>query len=144
MTDDNAKRLARHLEFLGYTTNGREADGWWRAEHPRRWNIAFLPTPLGARLHCSIHVSERGALHDIAWHRFVSRFNEDAIVARMSLSEDAAGHELLRVRTLLPPAYERRLYGALLDAWHSDLEFMQHAPASQGAERATQQAETTH
>jgi hypothetical protein len=59
----------------------------------------------------------------------VNRFNDEALVVRAALAQDADGDWLLRVRALLPSAYERQLHGALLDAWHSDLEYMQHAPS---------------
>jgi len=50
-------------------------------------------------------------------------------VARAALAQDADGDWFLRARAILPSAYERRLHGALLDAWHGDLEYMQHAPS---------------
>ena len=142
MTDTTGSRVARHLGFLGYSTTGPGADGWWHAEHPRRFSIQFLPTPLGLRLHCGINVGDGSVPHDATWLRFVNRFNEVAIVGRAMLSRDAAGAGVLRVRALLPPAYERQLFGALLDAWHSDLDFVAQAPTEDDADRPTQASET--
>lgn len=124
-------RFARHLAFLGYTTTEPQEGpgGWWHAAHPRRWNLHFLGTPLGLRLQGVTYLGKGVGLKREAWLAFANRFNDESTVARATLSFDEDGDAFLRARTLLPPTYERRLYGALLDAWHSDLEFMAHAPA---------------
>lgn len=130
-TDTPLAAVREHLEFLGYSTAGPEKDGWYRVEHPRRWNLHLLPTPIGLRLHCTVYLGASVPLRKAEWHEFLNRFNEEATVARATFAQDRDGDWFLRVRALLPPTYERRLFGALMDAWHDDLEYVAHAPSAQ-------------
>jgi hypothetical protein len=144
MADDTVKRFVRHLEFLGYAPSGPGDGGWWHAAHPRRCNLYFLGTPMGLRLHGVFYLGKGITMKHRAWLAFVNRFNEESVVARATLSIDDEADAFLRTRTLLPPTYERRLYGALLDAWHSDLEFMAQAPTQEGASPLAQESETVN
>jgi len=129
MTEIDRSPFAEHFEFLGYQVAGPANDGWYRAEHTRRWNFFFRPTGVGVRLHCTIHLGDRVLLKHREWLEFVNRFNGQALFVRAALEQDADGDYVLRLRALMAPQYERVLVGALMDMWHTDMDGVRDGPS---------------
>ena len=118
--------VAKHLEYLGYETH-LQPDGWTYAVHPVRQDIHVHAFVLGVRLHCLLWIGNDVSSRD-AWLEFVNRANESSTVARFTFGRDAEGTWFVRIRALLSGAYDRRLFGLLLDAWHEDLAVLRTAP----------------
>jgi hypothetical protein len=118
--------VAKHLQYFGYDIHV-QPDGWTYAVHPVRHNIHLRAFELGVRLHCQIWIGNEVSSRE-AWLEFVNRANESSAVARFTCGRDAEGIWFVRMRALLSGAYDRRLFGLLLDAWHEDLAVLRTAP----------------
>lgn len=139
MRKDLTKSLSTHLEFLGYEVT-RNPDGWTTAVHPTRYNFAFQLFDIGVRLHSSVALGRTLANAD-AWQAYLNRANDTSTLTRYALVKDADGDIVVRARALLPPQYERRLFGMLLDAWQEDLVLLRHAPPPEAEEDVAEDGE---
>jgi hypothetical protein len=137
MTEKMDRRVARHLEYLGYDV-AHQSDGWHYAVHPVRHNVHFRSLELGVLVHTLIWIGNHAA-DEGAWLEFVNRANESCLLARYMFGRDGEGTYFVRVRALLPGTYERRLFGLLMDAWHQDLAQLRSAPIEESADESDQE-----
>lgn len=131
MLDEEAsrKRIATHLEFLGYACEVQK-DGWLYASHPVRWNFFVRPMPVGTLFHCTIHLGMVSEEKRAAFIEFFNRINSSTFFTRFTLERDEAnGIFVMRARTLAPGAYRRREFGTFVDMWHKDLERLHEGPS---------------
>jgi hypothetical protein len=131
MLDDEAsrKRIATHLEFLGYSCEEAK-DGWTFASHPHRWDFFFRPMAVGVMFHCTIQLGLLSEEKHLEFLEFFNRINASSFFCRFTLErtnpEDVF---VVRIRTLAPGGYHRRQFGASVDMWHKDLERLREGPA---------------
>jgi hypothetical protein len=142
MSDDFLQQFTMHLEFLGYAIDGPDEHGWYNARHELRLVLFFRVTATGVRLHAPAWVGHRVALQRLKWLEFINRFNDEAQLARAALWQDGEGDDVVRMRALLPPVYDRVLFGRLLDLWHADQDLLRQWPEPPEALTTEAQEET--
>jgi hypothetical protein len=122
------EQLSVHLEFLGYkVSRPSEADVWFLAEHPRRLDLFFRTSSDFLRLHSNFHLGKcpDNSLRQEAL-RQLNDLNERTQLAKYALttSTKADGYDTIRVRANLPLAYDRSLFGSMLDTWQRECEMV--------------------
>ena len=127
MIETLQKRVAAHLAYLGYEVKPPQPDGWALAVHPVRLDFVFRAFEIGLRLHCVLFLGKQA--DEEAWRHFLNRANDSSVLSRFALVRDEDGDFAVRVRTLLPGAYDRRRFGLLLDAWQEDVALLRGGPA---------------
>ena len=101
------------------------------APHPGRYGIFFREFHAGVLLHCTVRLG-RCENRD-AWLEFLNTANENAEFCRFSLVQNSSGEALVRIRALLPRNYDRRVFGELLDMWHTDHALLRTGPKVEGS-----------
>ena len=122
------EQLGVHLEFLGYkVSHPTEADVWFLAEHPRRLDLFFRTFSEFLRLHSNFYL---GICPDNSCRqealRQLNDLNERTQLAKFVLTTPtkAEGVDTVRIRANLPLAYDRSLFGSMLDTWQRESEMV--------------------
>jgi hypothetical protein len=129
MSSDTMAAFREHLELLGYRTDVQE-DGWTFAAHAVRPDIFLKDFAFGTRV---VALYELGTLDDEAcdeWLRVANRCNDGSLLVKFALATREDGMRVFRASAVFQGGYERVGFGVFMDAWHSDLGLMSHAPVT--------------
>jgi hypothetical protein len=129
MAKPTRNAFEQHLEFLGYAVDPANDSGWQLARHDRRWNIFVRFFEAGVRVFGQIVVGKSFGDDQLGFLEALNRANDEAAVARLSVIQDEDGDVVVRVRALFTGAYDRRAFGAFMDAWHDDTALSARLPA---------------
>ena len=141
--ETSRKRIARHLEFLGYTCE-EPKDGWTFASHPQRWDFFFRPMTLGVLFHCSIQLGMLSEEKRLEFLEFFNRINASSLFCRFTLeTTDPKEVFVVRIRTMAPGGYRRREFGAFVDMWHKELERLREGPSLETSSDEEEQEQVT-
>lgn len=128
-TEKTTAQVSRHLEFLGYTST-RQEDGWTLAAHPTRPDLCYRALPFGVRLVALFDLGRLSGDARAEWVEFANRCNGVGLFVRFALgAREGEGHSF-RATAVFHGAYTRTAFGAFMDAWHSDMALMAHAPTA--------------
>ncbi len=120
-------RPSRTSSTLGYEV-GLEPDGWSYARHPYRYNFSLRTFPSGTNLHCEVDIGASIGNSRAAWIDFLNQANDRGHVTRFSFVEYANGVCRVKMRALVPGAYDRKAFAMVMDMWHDDLDIVRRRP----------------
>lgn len=111
---ENLKKLANHLEFLGYELELDKENERYRATHDKNWNFMFGNSVGGILLRCYIGTEDDATMDKLL--KYVNDLNREAAVARFYIDDDGD----FTFEGWWPREYNKATFGVFMDAWHHD------------------------